>query len=122
MVEPFGLVALEAMACGVPAVVSDAAGVAEVIHPGRTGIVLGNSSLDSDLSAVLTAAVEGRLDLAGLGRSARADVVNRLSWDARAAALATELAQLRRDGPSLLSPAGRRQAHDRSYARATSSR
>ena len=31
MVEPFGLVALEAMACGVPAVVSDAAGVAAVV-------------------------------------------------------------------------------------------
>ena len=122
MVEPFGLVALEAMACGVPAVVSDAAGVAEVIQPGRTGIVLTNSTLDSDLSAVLTAAVEGRLDLAGLGRSARADVVDRLSWDARAGALAAELARLQREGPSLLSAAGRRRAHDHYYARATSSR
>jgi glycosyltransferase involved in cell wall biosynthesis len=122
MVEPFGLVALEAMACGVPAVVSDAAGVAEVIQPGRTGIVLSNPSLDADLSAVLTAAVDGRLDLAGLGRAARADVVDRLSWDARAAALAAELAQLQREGPSLLSRAGHRRIRHLPYARATSSR
>lgn len=37
--EPFGIVALEAMAAGVPVVVSDAGGFYEMVEPDRTGTV-----------------------------------------------------------------------------------
>ncbi|MCS6918502.1 MAG: glycosyltransferase family 4 protein, partial [Fimbriimonadales bacterium] len=37
--EPFGIVALEAMAAGAPVVVSDAGGLKEVVRPEETGIV-----------------------------------------------------------------------------------
>jgi glycosyltransferase involved in cell wall biosynthesis len=38
--EPFGIVALEAMAAGVPVVVSDAGGLREVVDSGVTGVVV----------------------------------------------------------------------------------
>lgn len=37
--EPFGIVLLEAMAAGVPCIVSDAAGPVEIIRHGKTGII-----------------------------------------------------------------------------------
>ncbi len=39
--DPFGSAVLEALACGLPAVVSGRAGAAELIEEGRTGAVLG---------------------------------------------------------------------------------
>ncbi len=36
--EPFGIVALEAMACGTPVIVSDVGGLAEIVSHGETGI------------------------------------------------------------------------------------
>jgi len=35
--ESFGLAALEAMACGVPVIASDAGGIPEVVENGKTG-------------------------------------------------------------------------------------
>jgi glycosyltransferase involved in cell wall biosynthesis len=38
--EPFGLTPLEAMACGIPVIVTDSGGMAETIVPGSTGLVV----------------------------------------------------------------------------------
>jgi glycosyltransferase involved in cell wall biosynthesis len=45
--EPFGIVALESFAARVPVVVSDAGGLPEVVHHGKTGIVTWASHADS---------------------------------------------------------------------------
>lgn len=45
--EPFGIVALESFAARVPVVVSDAGGLPEVVHHGKTGIVTWVSHSDS---------------------------------------------------------------------------
>jgi glycogen(starch) synthase len=45
--EPFGIVALEAMAAGVPVVVSDAGGLREIVEPDVTGTVTWANNSDS---------------------------------------------------------------------------
>lgn len=59
--EPFGLVMIEAMACGTPVVAWRNGSVPEVIDPGVTGVVV--SSLDEAVAAVAAAR---RLDRAGV--------------------------------------------------------
>jgi D-inositol-3-phosphate glycosyltransferase len=50
--EPFGLVAIEAMACGVPVVGSDIGGISDTVLPGITG-----STTESDQPIALAAAL-----------------------------------------------------------------
>ena len=107
MVEPFGLVALEAMSCGVPAAVSDVAGAAEVISDRETGVVLDSRHLAADLDRLLVDALEGRLDLAAMGAAARIDVATRLSWASQATHLQIRLDELAARGPSLVTSGGR---------------
>ncbi|MEO5509664.1 MAG: N-acetyl-alpha-D-glucosaminyl L-malate synthase BshA [Longimicrobiales bacterium] len=45
--EAFGLVALEAMACGVPVVATDAGGIPEVVFPGESGFLAPIGDIDS---------------------------------------------------------------------------
>jgi glycosyltransferase involved in cell wall biosynthesis len=45
--EPFGIVALEAMAAGTPVIVSDAGGLKEIVRHDQTGTVVWSGNLDS---------------------------------------------------------------------------
>jgi glycosyltransferase involved in cell wall biosynthesis len=57
--EPFGLVMIEAMACGVPVIAFRRGSVPEIIEPGRTGFIV--NSMDEAVEAIDLA---GRLDRA----------------------------------------------------------
>jgi glycosyltransferase involved in cell wall biosynthesis len=58
--DGFSYSAAEALACGVPAVVSDSTGMKELIDPGRTGAVLRTGDLDA-LAGTIRAAYRGEL-------------------------------------------------------------
>jgi alpha-1,6-mannosyltransferase len=75
--ETFGLAALEAMACGVPVVAADAAGLAELI-PARAGVLVtprNARALADGVGAVFDA------DRARMGSAAR-EVAEAYAWPA----------------------------------------
>jgi glycogen synthase len=82
--EPFGIVALEAMAAGTPLVVADTGGLAEVVDHGRTGLRVA----PEDVGA-LTGALRRLLGDPRLGRrlaaTAHDHVTASASWDVIAA-------------------------------------
>jgi glycosyltransferase involved in cell wall biosynthesis len=58
--DTFGMVVLEAQACGLPAIVSDVGGPQELVVTGETGFVVPADDLDAWAAAVI-----GVLDLKG---------------------------------------------------------
>ena len=50
--EPFGLAAAEVQAMGIPVLVSENTGYAELVLPGRSGIILKNQEINSGLEQV----------------------------------------------------------------------
>jgi UDP-glucose:(heptosyl)LPS alpha-1,3-glucosyltransferase len=77
--EPFGMAVLEAMACGLPVIVSREAGVAESLEHGKTALLLDNPRNPEEIAAAVI-----RLSDAGertsLGQRAAA-AVRALTWD-----------------------------------------
>lgn len=78
--EPFGLVALEAMACGVPVVASAVGGLCDTVVDGVTGVHVPPRRSDA-----LATALSGLLDdvdlLGRLGRAGAERARSRYSWD-----------------------------------------
>jgi len=114
--EPFGIVNLEAMACGAPVIASSVGGIPEVVVEGETGFLVSfagdgtakNEPADPDAFARALAARIGELvadaDLARrLGEAGRQRVVERFSWSA----IAERTAELYR---SLVGSAGTRKS------------
>jgi phosphatidylinositol alpha-1,6-mannosyltransferase len=92
--EGFGMVFLEAAACGVPQVAGRSGGAAEAVADGHTGAVVERP----DDPAAVAAALAPLLDDAGLrrrqGRAARRRVETEFDWDALATRLDQALAPL----------------------------
>lgn len=78
--EPFGLPILEAMACGVPAIVSECAGVAEIVKHGTDGLLLKNPEDVEELAAKLECLLRDNDLRRSLGDLAR-QTAEQYSWD-----------------------------------------
>jgi phosphatidyl-myo-inositol dimannoside synthase len=91
--EGFGIVFLEAAACGVPQVAGDSGGAAEAVADGKTGLVVGHPS---DVSAVTTALARLLDDpdrRRAMGTAARDRTVAEFGYDRLAGRLGEELAR-----------------------------
>ncbi len=83
--ESFGLVALEAAACGVPVVAADVGGLRTVVDHGRTGIRIPGRSPYSYAAAVRSL-LDDPIRAAAMGRRG-AEMARKYSWTATAARL-----------------------------------
>ena len=95
--EPFGIINLEAMACGTPVVASAVGGIKEVVVPGETGILVdpglrSDGSAPADPAAFAAGLADGINRLAEnagmrtrLADAGRRRVKDHFSWDAIAA-------------------------------------
>lgn len=71
--EPFGIVCLEAMACGLPVIVPDQGGISEAVREGETGLIY--PTLDAEaLARAMTRVASDRAWVATVGAAALADV------------------------------------------------
>lgn len=82
--DPFAMVVSEAMACGVPVVVSREAGVAELIRPGTNGLLLNDVTSHEELAGHMRSLAQDRRWASALGRAGR-ETVESLTWDLVAA-------------------------------------
>jgi alpha-maltose-1-phosphate synthase len=77
--EPFGLINLEAMACGTPVVASAVGGILEVVEDGVTGLLVPPGRPD-ELAGALNRVIGDRALAQSLGQAGRRRVEERFSW------------------------------------------
>ena len=97
--EPFGMVPLEAMACGVPVVASAVGGHTDAVQDGMTGALV--PPRDPGALSQLVAALLSRPDLARYGAAAAERARARYSWERIARETAAVYEQVRAAGPAV---------------------
>ena len=104
--EPFGIINLEAMACGIPVVASAVGGIPEVVLPGETGLLVPVAQMNEapfepldpdkfarDLANAINALMRDDVSRAKMGATARGRVEEKFSW----AAIAAQTAEVYRE-------------------------
>jgi glycosyltransferase involved in cell wall biosynthesis len=93
--EQFGLVLVEGMACGLPAIAVNRLGPAEIIEDGRTGWLIEPDNVDQLTNTIITALDDDPERLAR-GHAARMTASARWGWPALAARMADALEEAQR--------------------------
>lgn len=94
--EGFGIVFVEAAACGVPQVAGDSGGSAEAVVEGITGVVVHRPADAHDVAQAIEDLLHDPDRAAAMGRAARERAEAAFSWDVLAARLASALAGVTR--------------------------
>jgi len=89
--EGFGIVFVEAAACGVPQVAGDSGGAAEAVADGETGIVVADPNDHVAIAGQFAELLDDHQGRAAMGRSARERAVAEFSYDVLAARLGASL-------------------------------
>ena len=82
--EPFGLTALEAMACGKPVIASKLGGIREIITSGENGLLV-NPANPREFADAITSLLKDPELLERIGQQGRDTVCEHFSWEAVAA-------------------------------------
>ena len=97
--EPFGLINLEAMACGLPVVATAVGGIPEVVVDGATGYLVdvppGESGLGAALAERVTLLLSEPERARAMGQAGRQRVLDHFTWEAVAAQTAELYRSLR---------------------------
>lgn len=101
--EPFGLVAIEAMACGTPVVASDVGGLKFTVVPEETGLLAPPKNEAAFANAIDRLLADSALTQQ-LGKAGRKRVETYFSWDGVAAQLGQLYAQLLEQSVKKLDP------------------
>lgn len=89
LLEPFGLVALEAMACGTPVIAVKEAGIRETVRSGETGILTERS--EEDFAQAIGTLLCDESMLRMMGKQARHCACHDWTWQRSVAQLTTNL-------------------------------
>jgi phosphatidyl-myo-inositol dimannoside synthase len=89
--EGFGIVFLEAAACGVPQVAGDSGGAAEAVVDGETGVVVHRAARPDDVAVALSRLLDDQPLRARLGSAARARAEATFAYDVLAGRLRAAL-------------------------------
>ena len=79
--ESFGLVAAEALACGVPVIATDSPGIRSLVIDGENGLLVkpnDNKDLAAKLSTILSQSIDERRKM---GLAGRQRIKSRYSWN-----------------------------------------
>jgi D-inositol-3-phosphate glycosyltransferase len=101
--EPFGLVAIEAMACGTPVVASDVGGLKYTVVPRETGLLAPPKNEAAFASAIDRLLVDS-VWRQQLGQAGRVRVETHFSWDGTASQLSQLYTQLLEKAAMKLDP------------------
>jgi phosphatidyl-myo-inositol dimannoside synthase len=91
--EGFGIVFLEAAACGVPQVAGQSGGAAEAVDDGSTGVVVDRSSDPEAVAGALAPLLDDPARGEAMGRAARARAVGEFGYEILAGRLAEVFAR-----------------------------